>query len=227
LKISHENIARSIDHTLLKPDSTGIDIMRLCSEAVSFGFGAVCVNPSRVALAAEALSGSGVRVCAVAGFPLGASTTAVKAAEAAAAVRNGAGEIDMVINIGLLKEGKLKLVYEDVRAVVKSAIAAGPLTLVKVIIETCYLTDEEKEAACRICERAGAHFIKTSTGTGPTGATVEDVGLIRNSVSASMGIKASGGIKTLDQALKMLEAGATRIGTSSGVQIMKELLNKR
>lgn len=226
MNISHENIARSIDHTLLKPDSTGIDIMRLCSEAVSFGFGAVCVNPARVALATEALSGSGVRVCSVAGFPLGASTTAVKAAEAAA-VRDGAGEVDMVINIGMLKEGKLKLVYEDVRAVVKSATAAGPLTLVKVIIETCYLTDEEKEAACRICERAGAHFIKTSTGTGPTGATVEDVGLIRSSLSASMGIKASGGIKTLDQALKMLGAGATRIGTSSGVQIMKELLNKR
>jgi len=226
LNISHEKLAQFIDHTLLKPDSTGSEIQKLCSEAASFGFRAVCVNPSRVALAAQTLSGSKVKVCTVAGFPLGASITAVKAAEAAAAVRDGADEIDMVINIGMLKDNKLKLVYEDISAVVKSASAARPQTLVKVIIETCYLTDEEKEAACRICERAGAHFIKTSTGTGTAGATVEDVKLIRSLVSASMGIKAAGGIKTLAQMQKLIEAGATRVGTSSGIQIMKEIMGR-
>ncbi|MFZ5648898.1 MAG: deoxyribose-phosphate aldolase [Bacillota bacterium] len=216
-----------IDHTLLKPYSTEEDILKLCSEAVEYGFKAVCVNPSRVPLAARALAGSGVLVCAVAGFPLGASTTAVKAAEASGAVRIGAGEIDMVVNIGLLKEGKLEQVYEDIKTVVEAAAAESQASVVKVIIETCYLTDREKADACRICERAGAGFVKTSTGFGPSGATVEDVELIKRTVSPGIGIKASGGIKTAEQALSMIKAGATRIGTSSGVQIMEELLKRK
>lgn len=219
---SYKDLASMIDHTLLKPDATEKDILRLCSEAVRYGFKAVCVNPSRVALAAGALSGSGVAVCAVAGFPLGAGTTAAKAAEAAGAVGEGAVEIDMVINIGLLKDRLYDLVLQDVRAVVEAVAARGPEALVKAIIETCYLTAEEKEAACLLCERAGARFIKTSTGLGPSGATVEDIELIRRTVAPSTGIKASGGIKTLDQALRMVRAGATRIGTSSGGRIMQE-----
>ncbi|MFZ5649878.1 MAG: deoxyribose-phosphate aldolase [Bacillota bacterium] len=218
-----QNIARMIDHTLLKPDSTGEDILKLCAEAVEYGFKAVCVNPSRVSTAARALAGTGIVVCAVAGFPLGASSTAAKSAEAFEAVKSGAAEIDMVINIGLLKEGKFDLVCRDISSVVEAAAAANPEALVKVIIETCYLTVSEKEDACRICESAGARYVKTSTGFGPSGATVEDVELISRTVSPAMGVKASGGIKTAAQALSMIRAGAARIGTSSGVQIMNEI----
>lgn len=221
---SPNRIAAMIDHTLLKPDSTEKDILRLCQEAVAYGFKAVCVNPGRVAAASGALSGTGVAVCAVAGFPLGANAAAVKAAEAAGAVRDGAGEIDMVINIGLLKDGRHDLVLNDVRAVVEAVASIRPDALVKAIIETCCLTDEEKKTACLLCQEAGAGYIKTSTGMGPAGATVEDIELIRRTVSPGTGIKASGGIKTAGHALIMVEAGATRLGTSSGVQIMQELL---
>lgn len=222
---SPNRIAAMIDHTLLKPDSTEKDILRLCQEAVKYGFKAVCVNPGRVAAASAALSGTGVAVCAVVGFPLGANAAAVKAAEAAGAVRDGAGEIDMVINTGLLKDGRHDLVLNDVRAVVEAVASIRPDATVKVIIETCYLTDEEKITACLLCQEAGAGYIKTSTGMGPAGATVEDIKLIRRTVSPGTGIKASGGIKTAGHALIMVGAGATRLGTSSGVQIMQELLS--
>lgn len=221
------DLASIIDHTLLRPDATEKDILYLCDEAARYGFKAVCVNPSRVALAAGALSGSGVAVCAVAGFPLGAGSTAAKVAEAAGAVMDGAVEIDMVINIGLLKDRRHDLVTRDVRAVVEAVAGLGRGALVKAIIETCHLTGEEKEKACLLCEEAGARFIKTSTGLGPSGATVEDVELIRRTVAPDTGIKASGGIKTLDQALQMVRAGATRIGASSGVRIMRELLSEK
>lgn len=224
---SPRELASIIDHTLLKPDATEKDILCLCDEAARYGFKAVCVNPFRVAVAAGALSGSGVTVCAVAGFPFGAGATAAKAAEAAGAVRDGAAEIDMVINIGLLKDRRYDLVLQDVQAVVEAVAGRGRETLVKAIIETCYLTDEEKEAACLLCEKAGARFIKTSTGLGPSGAAVEDVELIRRTVAPDTGIKASGGIRTLDQALQMVRAGATRIGTSSGVRIMQEMLSAK
>ncbi|MFZ5634359.1 MAG: deoxyribose-phosphate aldolase [Bacillota bacterium] len=223
--ISPEEMASMIDHTLLKPEATEKDILRLCAEAVKYGLKAVCVNPARVGLAAGALAGSGVVVCSVAGFPLGACTTAVKAAEAAGAVRDGAGEVDMVINIGLLKDRKYDLVLEDVKTVVDAVTALKPEAPVKVIIETGHLTSEEKETACLLCTKAGARFIKTSTGMGPAGATVEDIELIRRTAPPGVGIKASGGIRTLDQALRMIRAGATRIGTSSGVQIMQELIS--
>lgn len=222
-----ENISRMIDHTLLRPDSTEEEILKLCREAVEYRFKAVCVNPSRVPLAARALEGSSVVVCTVAGFPLGASTPAVKAAEAVGAVRDGAGEIDMVINIGLLKDGKLDQVYQDIKWLVEAAAAVNPEVMVKVIIETCYLSEMEKEKACIISQSAGAHFVKTSTGLGPSGASVADVELIRRTISPTMGIKASGGIKTAEQAINMIKAGATRIGTSSGVQIMNEILENR
>ncbi|MCL6477954.1 MAG: deoxyribose-phosphate aldolase [Peptococcaceae bacterium] len=221
--MSPEKMAAMIDHTLLKPEAAAKDILRLCAEAVKYGFKAVCVNPARVGLAAGALAGSGVLVCSVAGFPLGAATTAVKAAEAAGAVRDGAGEIDMVINIGLLKDRKYDLVFEDVKAVVDAVAALKPEAPVKAIIETGHLTNEEKKTASLLCAQAGARFIKTSTGMGPAGATAEDIELIRKTVPPGVGIKASGGIKTLEQALLMIRAGATRIGTSSGVLIMKEL----
>ena len=224
LSISAEAMASYIDHTILKADATSEDILRLCSEAAEYRFKAVCVNPSRVSLAAKALSGTDVQVCTVVGFPLGASTPASKAFEAAEAVRNGAMEIDMVINIGLLKEGKEDEVYRDVKSVVDSVSSVNSLALVKVIIETCYLTSEEIIKASLISERAGAGFVKTSTGLGTGGATVENIKLIRGTAAPHMGIKASGGIKTLDQALRMIEAGATRIGTSSGLQIIKELM---
>ncbi|MHB8156533.1 MAG: deoxyribose-phosphate aldolase [Desulfocucumaceae bacterium] len=224
MPISSAEIASMIDHTLLKPEARESDILLLCSEALKYSFKAVCVNPFRVAQAAAALAGSGVLVCAVAGFPLGAAATATKACEASRAVMDGASEIDMVINIGLLKEGKADKVYEDIKAVVEAVKAANPAALVKIIIETCFLTDEEKIAACRIAEKAGASFVKTSTGMGPAGATAGDIQLIKKTVPPVMGIKASGGIKSLDHARSMIEAGATRIGTSSGVQIMQELI---
>jgi deoxyribose-phosphate aldolase len=212
-----------IDHTNLKAEATENDILRLCSEAGRHRFKAVCVNPSRVALAARSLAGSGVAVCTVIGFPLGAATTNIKAAEAKEAVMSGAVEVDMVINLGLLKEGRQEAVFRDIRGVVEAAWAVKKDAVIKVIIETCFLSGPEKETACRLCERAGAGFVKTSTGMGPAGATVEDIRLIKKTISPGTGIKASGGIKTLGQALAMIEAGATRIGTSSGVQLMREM----
>ena len=213
------DIAGYIDHTNLKAYATGEDIIKLCREAMEYCFYAVCVNPYRVKLAKETLRGSGVRVATVIGFPLGATPTEVKVFEAKKALEDGADELDMVINIGALKDGDYDYVRNDIAEVVK--VAHGKNAKVKVIIETCYLTDEEKVKACELAKEAGADFVKTSTGFGTGGATVEDVRLMRKVVGEEMGVKAAGGIRTYEQALAMIEAGATRIGTSSGVKIVE------
>jgi deoxyribose-phosphate aldolase len=212
-----ENMAGYIDHTLLKPEATEAQIEELCREAIKYSFYSVCINPSYVKIAAKSLQGSAVRICCVIGFPLGATTTAVKAFEAAEAVENGAAEIDMVIHIGALKDQREEYVMSDIAAVVKAA-AGCP---VKVIIETGLLTEDEKVLACKLAKKAGASYVKTSTGFGPGGATVADVLLMRETVGPDLGVKASGGVRDLDAALQMIEAGATRIGTSSGVSIVK------
>lgn len=212
------NLARYIDHTNLKSTVTPEDIEKLCAEARQFGFKAVCVNSCYVALASELLNGSDVLVCAVAGFPLGAMSTAAKKFEAEQAVKDGAGEIDMVMNIGSAKAGDWPAVEKDISAV-KQAIPAAEL---KVIIETCYLTDEEKVAACEAAVRAGAGFVKTSTGFGPGGATVEDVRLMKKAVEGKALVKAAGGVRDKATALAMIEAGADRLGTSNGVAIIQE-----
>ncbi len=211
-----ENMAGYIDHTLLKPEATKAQIEELCREAIKYSFYSVCINPSYVKKAAQALQGSAVRICCVIGFPLGATTTAVKAFEAAEAVENGAAEIDMVIHVGALKDKREAYVIADIAAVVK---AAGGCP-VKVIIETGLLTEDEKVSACKLAKKAGASYVKTSTGFGPGGATVADVMLMRETVGPELGVKASGGVRDLDAALQMIEAGATRIGTSSGVSIV-------
>lgn len=213
-----ENIARYIDHTLLKPEATKQDIIALCAEAVKYGFAAVCINPSFVPLARARLRGSGVKICTVVGFPLGATTTAVKEFETAEAVTNGADEIDMVINIGALKSGDEAYVAAEIAAVVKAARGRT----VKVILETALLTAAEKKLACRLAAQAGARFVKTSTGFGPGGATIADVRLLRESIGPGLEVKASGGVRTREAALQMIGAGATRIGTSSGVAIVGE-----
>lgn len=208
-----------IDHTLLKPEATKAQILDLIAQAKSYDFASVCVNPTWVALAAKELQGTDVKVCTVIGFPLGASTPATKAFETQDAIANGADEIDMVINIGALKTGNLDLLEKDIRAVVEAAKG----TLVKVIIETCLLTDEEKVLACQISQKAGADFVKTSTGFSTGGATVADVALMRETVGPDMGVKASGGARSLEDAQAFVAAGATRIGASSGVAIMEGL----
>lgn len=204
-----------IDHTLLKPDATPEQIRRLCTEADENGFASVCVNPAYVPLAAELLKNSAVNVCTVIGFPLGMNTTAIKAAEALKAVQDGADELDMVIQVGQLKSGNLAYVEDDIRAVVE----AGGGKLVKVIIETALLTDEEKVTACRLAQRAGADFVKTCTGFSGGAASVHDIALMRRTVGPDMGVKASGGVRDYASAVALIEAGATRIGTSSGVAI--------
>lgn len=219
-ELTAAQIAQYIDHTLLKPEATPAQIEQLCAEAREYGFIAVCVNPCYVRLAVQQLRGSPVRVASVVGFPLGASLPQVKAYEAEQAILDGATEIDMVINIGALKAGDDRLVQEDIAAVVKAAHRSGAIC--KVIIETAYLTDAEKERACRLAQAAGADFVKTSTGFGPGGATVEDVALMRRVIGPQMGLKAAGGIRTLAQAKAMIAAGATRLGTSAGVRIMEE-----
>jgi len=206
-----------IDHTLLKADATEGQIRKLCAEALEQKFYAVCVNGSRVRLARQFLGNAPVKIAAVVGFPLGAMETSSKAQETSGAVGNGADEIDMVINIGQLKDGNTEAVLEDIRAVVRAA-AGRP---VKAIIETALLTNEQKVLACKLAVEAGATFVKTSTGFGSTGATVEDVKLMRATVGRNIGVKASGGIKDRQMALAMIEAGATRIGTSSGVAILQ------
>lgn len=216
--LSAEQLARYIDHTLLKPDATREQILKLCREAVEHRFASVCVNPCWVPLCAETLQGSGVKVCTVIGFPLGATLSTVKAFEAEECIRQGAGEVDMVINIGALKSGDQRYVENDIRAVVERAHALG--ALVKVIIETVLLTQEEKVLACRLSQAAGADFVKTSTGFAGGGATVEDVALMRQVVGEAMGVKAAGGIRTYEDALRMIQAGANRLGTSAGVQIV-------
>lgn len=212
-----ERMADYIDHTLLKPEARREDILKLCREALENSFYSVCINPSYVKTAVQELSGSKVKVCAVIGFPLGATTTAVKAFETAEAVADGAEEVDMVIHIGALKNREEKYVLDDITAVVEAAKGK----IVKVIIETGLLDEEEKKLACILIEKAGAHIIKSSTGFGPGGATVADIELIREAVGSRMGIKASAGVRTPDAARQMINAGATRIGTSLGVDIIR------
>lgn len=209
-----------IDHTLLKPDATAAEIEQLCKEAAEWKFATVCVNPTWVALAAQRLRGSSVLVCSVVGFPLGATTPDVKQFETRRAIFDGAAEIDMVINVGALKSGDVRLVTDDIRGVVTACHAAGATS--KVILETALLTDEEKVTACTLAKAAGADFVKTSTGFGPGGATVADIALMRRIVGDEMGVKASGGVRDLEQMKAMVAAGATRIGASAGVRIVKE-----
>jgi deoxyribose-phosphate aldolase len=213
-------LARLIDHTLLKPETTRAQMEQLCREALQYGFASVCVNACHVPQAADALRESEVSVCAVAGFPLGATLTSVKVYEANEAIRSGAREIDMVINIGALKSADDPSVEADIRSVADACHRLGAIC--KAIIETGLLTTDEKARACRAAMRAGADFVKTSTGFGHGGATADDVRMIRGIVGPEMGVKASGGIRTLRDCQEMLAAGATRIGTSSGVSILRE-----
>jgi deoxyribose-phosphate aldolase len=212
-------IAALIDHTILKPDATRGDIVKVCREARQYSFASVCVNPYWVPLVRAELAGSPVKVCTVVGFPLGATSTESKAAEAAIAVRDGAQEIDMVINVGALKSGDQDAVKADIAAVVKVSHAAG--AIVKTILETALLTDTEKAIACVLAKAAGADFVKTSTGFGPSGATAHDIALMRQSVGPQMGVKASGGIRSLQDLQAMTAAGATRIGASASVKIVE------
>jgi deoxyribose-phosphate aldolase len=216
-----KNIAALIDHTLLTPDATRAQVEQLCREAAEFHFATVCVNPTWVSVCAAALRGSSVPVCSVVGFPLGATTPDVKQYEARRAVFDGAREIDMVINMGALKSGDLRLVERDIEAVVSVCRDAGALS--KVILETALLTDEEKTTACVLAKAAGADYVKTSTGFGPGGATAADVALMRHVVGAEMGVKASGGVRDRAALQAMVAAGATRIGASAGVRIVKSL----
>jgi deoxyribose-phosphate aldolase len=212
------DLARYIDHTLLKPDATESDIDQMCEEAVEYNFASVCVNPAWVRRTSSNLRGSGVLACSVIGFPFGATTPEIKAMEARRALRDGAREVDMVINIGALKSGNHDLVADDIAKVVDSAHEVGAVC--KVIIETALLTDEEKVIASVLAKSAKADFVKTSTGYGPGGATVYDVALMREAVGPKMGVKASGGVKTSEDAEDMIAAGATRIGASAGIQIV-------
>lgn len=213
------NLARMIDHTLLKPDATPDQIAQLCFEARKHQFASVCVNPTWVKLCAQLLEGSSVKVCTVIGFPLGATASEVKAFEARNAIDQGATEIDMVINIGALKARELELVAQDIQGVVNAAHSRG--AIVKVILETALLTDEEKTIACLASKEAGADFVKTSTGFAGGGATVQDVALMRRVVGPELGVKASGGVRTFEDAESMIRAGATRIGASAGVKIVQ------
>ncbi len=218
--LKKDEIARFIDHTLLKPEATPAQIERLCDEARRYGFAAVCVNPVYVRLAAERLQGAEVAVCSVVGFPLGATTTAAKVYEARQALADGASELDMVIHVGALKAGDYERVQEDIAAVADVCHKGG--ALLKVIIETALLDDAEKVTACRLAQAAGADFVKTSTGFAGGGATAEDVRLMRQTVGPRMGVKAAGGIRSYADALAMIEAGANRIGASAGVRIVEQ-----
>lgn len=222
---SAKDWAALIDHTLLKPEATDQDIKRLCEEAVRYRFASVCVNPTWVRAAACNLSGSGIPVCTVIGFPLGATLADVKAYEARRAIFDGAREVDMVINVGALKSGDDCLVEHDIRSVVQ--VAHEYNATCKVIIETALLTDDEKVRACTAAKAAGADFVKTSTGFSKGGATVADIALMRRTVGSELGVKASGGVKGLEDARKLVEAGATRIGASVGVKIAQEAAGNR
>ena len=213
-----KTIAGMIDHTLLKPEAREEEVRVLCQEAATYGFASVCVNPTWVELCARLLRRSGVKVCTVIGFPLGATTSETKAYETRNAVANGAGEADMVINIGALKSKDYSRVEKDIRAVVR---AAGPQVLTKVILETALLNDEEKVKACELSRDAGADFVKTSTGFSKGGATAADIALMRRTVGAEMGVKASGGVRTFEDAQAMISAGATRIGASASLKIIR------
>ncbi|MBO4707712.1 MAG: deoxyribose-phosphate aldolase [Elusimicrobiaceae bacterium] len=208
------NLASYIDHTLLKPVATKADILKLCEEAKRYHFASVCVNPCWVSLCAEILKGTGVNVCTVIGFPLGANTSQIKAEETALAIKQGANEVDMVINIGAVKEGNKDYVYQDILAVRK----ASEGKILKVIIETSYLTDEEKRIVCQLAAKAGADFVKTSTGFSTAGATVADVKLMKE--ASGIKVKASGGVRTKEDALAMINAGASRLGASAGIKIV-------
>ncbi len=214
------DIARMIDHTLLKPEATREEIEQLCREAVEFGFASVCINPGYVSLAGERLRNSTVKVCTVIGFPLGATTTRSKVCEAEEAIAGGAREVDMVINIGRLKSGESNYVESDIRSVVDSSHSRS--AMVKVILETCLLTDAEKEKACLLAKEAGADFVKTSPGFSKGGATAADVALMRRIVGPSVCVKASGGVRSYAVAVEMIRNGANRIGTSSGIKIVSE-----
>ncbi|HDR4422720.1 TPA: deoxyribose-phosphate aldolase [Bacillus cereus] len=211
------NIAKLIDHTILKANTTKEDVMKVIEEAKEYKFASVCINPTWVKLAAEELAGHGVDVCTVIGFPLGASTTETKAFETKDAIAKGATEVDMVINVGALKDGDNEFVEKDIYEVVQ---AAKGKALVKVIIETCLLTDEEKVRACELSVKAGADFVKTSTGFSNGGATAEDIALMRKTVGPNVGVKASGGVRTREDADKMVAAGASRVGASASVAIV-------
>jgi deoxyribose-phosphate aldolase len=213
-------VAAMIDHTLLKPDARRSEIEELCREAAQFGFATVCVNPAWVSLASRRLKSTGVGVCSVVGFPLGATTADVKAYETRRAIFDGAREIDMVINIGALKSGDVRTVELDIEAVTIPCRDCGVLS--KVIIEAAYLSDEEKVTACTLAKAAGADYVKTSTGFGPGGATAADVALMRRVVGAEMGVKAAGGVRDLDSLQAMVAAGATRVGASAGVKIVQQ-----
>lgn len=221
MDLTQSQLAKYMDHTLLKADATLDGIDRVVAEAKQFGCASVCVNPFWVPYVARLLDGSGVATCTVVGFPLGASSTASKVFETTDAIANGADEIDMVINIGELKAGHAELVREDIRAVAEATHAGGKL--LKVIIECCLLTDDEKRPACLLCAEAGADFVKTSTGFSTGGATVADVALMRECVGPDFGVKAAGGIRTLADAYAMIEAGASRLGVSAAASILAEL----
>ena len=223
MKITPAGLAGLIDHTLLKAEATYEQISTLCREAAEYGFKAVCLNPCFVTFACRELIDTPVVVCSVIGFPLGAAETRIKAAEAVLAVSSGAGEVDVVMNIGYLKSGMLRETGEDLSTVVNLVKQENPGAIVKVIIETCLLTQEEKKTACRLVAEAGSDFIKTSTGFSLSGAKRSDVWLLRQAVGPDLGVKASGGIRTLDAGLAMLEAGANRLGVSAGVSIIDEL----
>ncbi len=208
-----------VDHTLLKPEATAADIRKVCAEARHYGFASVCVNPYWVRLVAGELAGSPVKVCSVVGFPLGASGTEIKVAETSSAIRDGAREIDMVLNIGELCGGNHDAVRGDIQAVVETAHAGG--AIVKVILETALLNDEQKVAASLLAKEADADFVKTSTGFGPSGATAADVALMRRTVGPAMGVKASGGVRTIEDLKAMVAAGANRVGASASVKIVE------
>lgn len=212
------NINKLIDHTALKPNTNKESILKLIAEAKTYDFASVCVNPCWVALAHQELKNTDVKICTVIGFPLGANTTEVKVFETKDAIEKGAQEIDMVINIAMLKDKEYDYVENEIHQIVE---AAKDKAIVKVIIETCLLTDEEKIKACELSQKAGADFVKTSTGFSTGGATVHDIALMRKTVGAEMGVKASGGVHTHEEALAMVEAGATRIGASAGVKLLK------
>jgi len=221
MHLTRASLAKYMDHTLLKPEATAADIDRIVSEARQYGTASVCVNPYWVARVAAGLAGSGVKTCTVIGFPLGATSTASKVAETRDATAHGAQEIDMVINIGELKAGNDDAVRSDISAVANAAHEAG--ALLKVIIETCLLSDEEKRRACKLSIAGGADFVKTSTGFSTGGATTADIALMRETVGPELGVKASGGIRTLEAAEAMIEAGATRLGVSAAASILEEV----
>lgn len=220
LQMEKNKLARMIDHTLLKPDACEEGVRKLCQEALEYKFASVCINPGYVQLCADLLKDSEVKVCTVIGFPLGATTSDTKAFETRDAISKGAQEVDMVINVGKLKDKDLDYVKKDIEAVVNEAKGKA---LTKVIIETCLLNDEEKVTACKIAKEAGADFVKTSTGFSTGGATFEDIKLMRETVGANMGVKASGGVRSYEDTMKMIEAGATRIGASASIAICEGL----